>query len=124
MSYNFTKEVQKVERIMKKPELTDELAARTGFYKKNMKEVVDALSDIVEEHFQTAEFGADSELHLAPGVLICGERKPEQESIDPRNREKIITPEKVLPYAVFKQSIRKKLYVQSKKKTRKDNMYE
>lgn len=109
---------------MKKPELIDELAMRTGFYKKNMKEVVEALSDIVEEHFQTAEFGADSELHLAPGVLICGERKPEQESIDPRNREKIITPEKVLPYAVFKQSIRKKLYVQSKKKTRKDNMYE
>lgn len=107
---------KKVERIMKKPELTEELAARTGFYKKNMKEVVDALSDIVEEHFHTAEFGADSELHLAPGVVLCGERKPEQEAIDPRNREKIITPEKVLPYAVFKQSIRKKLYVKPKKK--------
>jgi nucleoid DNA-binding protein len=105
-----------MERIMKKPELVEELAARTGFYKKNMKEVVNALSDIVEEHFETAEFGADSELHLAPGVLICGERKPEQESIDPRNRETIITPEKVLPYAIFKQSIRQKLYVKKNKK--------
>lgn len=104
---------------MKKPELIEELAVRTGFYKKNMKDVVEALSDIVEEHFQTAEFGADSELHLAPGVVLCGERKPEQESIDPRNRETIITPEKVLPYAVFKQSIRKKLYVQTKKKSKK-----
>ena len=108
-----------MERIMKKPELIDELATRTGFYKKNMKDVVEALSDIVEEHFQTAEFGADSELHLAPGVVLCGERKPEQEAVDPRNREKIITPEKVLPYAVFKQSIRKKLYVQTKKKNKK-----
>ena len=105
---------------MKKPELVDELASRTGFYKKNMKEVVDALSDIVEEHFQTAEFGADSELHIASGVVLCGERKPEGESIDPRDRSVIITPEKVIPYAVFKQSIRKKLYRQSKKKTRKD----
>ena len=104
---------------MKKPELTDELAARTGFYKKNMKEVVDAHSDIVEAHFHAAEFGADSELHLAPGVVLCGERKPEQESIDPRNREKIITPEKVLPYAIFKQSIRKKLYTQTKRKNKK-----
>ena len=104
---------------MKKPELIDELAIRTGFFKKNMKDVVDALSDIVEEHFLTAEFGADSELHLAPGVVLCGERKPEQESIDPRNREKIITPEKVLPYAVFKQSIRQKLYMQPKKKKNK-----
>lgn len=111
-----------MERIMKKPELTDELAARTGFYKKNMKEVVDALSDIVEEHFNTAEFGADSELHIAPGVVLCGERKPEGESIDPRDRSVIITPEKVVPYAIFKQSIRQKLYKKSnyyKKKTKK-----
>lgn len=114
-----------MERIMKKQGLVDELAARTGFYKKNMRDVVDALSDIVEEHFTTAEFGADSELHLAPGVVLCGERKPEGESIDPRDRSVITTPEKVIPYAVFKQSIRKKLYVQKKKKkARKDKMYE
>jgi nucleoid DNA-binding protein len=104
---------------MKKPELVDELAARTGFYKKNMKDVVDALSDIVEEHFQTAEFGEDSELHIAPGVLICGERKPESESIDPRDRSVIVTPEKVIPYAVFKRSIRNKLYEKPKKKRSK-----
>ena len=108
-----------MERIIKKPELVDELSVRTGFYKKNMKDVVDALSDIVEEHFTTAEFGADSELHLAPGVVLCGERKPEQEAVDPRNGEKIITPEKVLPYAIFKQSIRKKLYMKPKKKKNK-----
>lgn len=111
-----------MERIMRKAELVDELAARTGFFKKNMREVVDALSDIVEESFQTAEFGADSELHLAPGVVLCGERKPEGESIDPRNRETITTPEKVIPYAVFKQSIRQKLYKKSnyyKKKNKK-----
>lgn len=111
-----------MERIMKKDELIDELAARTGFFKKNMKEVVNALSDIIEEHFLTAEFGADSELHLAPGVVLCGERKPKGESIDPRDRSTIITPEKVIPYAIFKQSIRQKLYTKSKyykKKTKK-----
>lgn len=111
-----------MERIMKKPELVDELAARTGFFKKNMREVVDSLADIVEESFQTAEFGADSELHIAPGVVLCGERRPESESIDPRDRSVITTPEKVVPYAVFKQSIRQKLYKKSKyykKKTKK-----
>ena len=29
-----------MERVMKKPELIDELSKRTGFYKKNMKDVV------------------------------------------------------------------------------------
>lgn len=111
-----------MERIMKKQELIDELADRTGFYKKNMKDVVNALADIIEEHFQTAEFDADSELHLAPGVVLCGKRKPKGESIDPRDRSVIVTPEKVIPYAVFKQSIRQKLYKKSnyyKKKNKK-----
>lgn len=108
-----------MERIMKKPELIEELAARTGFFKKNMKDVVDALEEIVEEHFMTATFDEPSELHIAPGVLICGRRTPERESIDPRNRETIITPEKVVPYATFKPSIRKKLYVKPKKKGKK-----
>jgi nucleoid DNA-binding protein len=103
-----------MERIMKKPELVDELAARTGFFKKNMKEVVDALSDIIEEHFQTAELGADSELHLAPGVVLVGKRKPAGDAKDPRTGETIVSPEKVIPSATFKQSIRLKLYKKPK----------
>ena len=108
-----------MERIMKKPELTDEIAARTGFFKCNVKEMVDALADIIIEHFETAEFGADSEFHIAPGVVLCGERKPKGESIDPRDRSVIVTPEKVIPYAVFTQSIRKKSYEKPKKKRNK-----
>ena len=108
-----------MERIMKKQELIDELAERTGFYKCNMKMVTEALSDIVEEHFMTATFDEPAELHLAPGVVICGRRVPERESLDPRDRSVIITPEKVIPYATFKPSIRKKLYVQPKKKGKK-----
>ena len=106
---------------MKKQELADELAARTGFYKKNMRDVVDALADIIVESLQTAgvEDSEHSELHIAPGVLICGRRVPEHESINPQDRSVCITPEKVIPYAEFKPSIRQKLYVHKKKKGRK-----
>jgi nucleoid DNA-binding protein len=103
-----------MERIMRKPELVDELATRTGFYKSNMKEVVDALADIIIEHFETAEFNADSELHLAPGVVLIGKRKPSGEAKDPRTGEMIVSPEKVIPSATFKQSIRLKLYKKPK----------
>jgi nucleoid DNA-binding protein len=103
-----------MERIMKKPELAEELAARTGFFKKNAREFVDALSDIIIEHFETAEFGADSELHLAPGVVLVGKRKPAGEAKDPRTGEMIVSPEKVIPSAVFKQSVRLKLYKKPK----------
>ena len=103
-----------MERIMKKPELVDELAERTGFYKKNVKEIVEAYADIIIEHFETAELDADSELHIAPGVVLVGKRKQAGEAKDPRNGEMIISPEKVIPSAVFKQSVRLKLYKKPK----------
>ena len=108
-----------MERIMKKQELIDELASRTEFFKKNMKVVVEALEDIILENLESAEIGQDSELHLAPGVVICGKRTPQREAKDPRNGETITTPEKVIPYAVFKTSIRQKLYKKTNKKGRK-----
>lgn len=103
-----------MKRIMKKPEIVDELATRTGFYKKNMKEVVEALADIVVEHFNTATFDEPSELHLAPGLVLVGTRKPEGKSIDPRDRSEIVSPEKVIPSAIFKPSLRLKLYKKPK----------
>lgn len=103
-----------MERIMKKPELTDELAKRTNFYKKNMKTVVDTLADIVIEQLQTATLEEDSEFHIAPGVVIIGHRVPEREAKDPRTGEIIMSPEKVIPKAVFKSSVRLKLYKKPK----------
>lgn len=99
---------------MKKDEIVDELAARTNFFKKNIREIVEAYSDIIVEHFETAEFGADSEFHIAPGIVLVGKRKPAGEAKDPRNGEKILSPEKVIPSATFKQSIRQKLYKKPK----------
>ena len=105
-----------MERIMKKSELTDEIARRTGFFKKNVRDMVEALSDIVIEHFETAEFDENCELHLAPGIIIGGRRVPERMAKDPRNNEPIMSCEKVIPYATFKQSIRMKLRVDKKNK--------
>ena len=104
---------------MKKDDLADELAERCQFYKKNMRLVVTELANIIIEHFETAEFGENSELHIAPGIVLIGTRKPESEAKDPRSGETIVTPEKVIPSAVFKQSIRQKLYRKPKKKNKK-----
>jgi nucleoid DNA-binding protein len=101
--------------IFKKEDLVCLLAEKTGFYKKNMREVVDALEDVILECFQSATFEHDSELHLAPGVVLVGKRKPAGEVTDPRTGETVMGAEKVIPSAVFKQSIRQKLYVRKKK---------
>ena len=103
-----------MKRIMKKDDLAIELAERTGFYRKNTREIVSALADIVVEHFNTATFDEPSELHLAPGLVLIGTRKPEGVSIDPRDRSEIVSPEKVIPSAIFKPSLRLKLYKKPK----------
>lgn len=106
-------------QIIKKDDLVDILADKTSFYKKNMLEVVNALEEIVLESLQSATFEQDSELTLAPGVRICARRVPEREAKDPRTGEIIISPEKAIPYAVFTQTFRKKLFVKPKKKGKK-----
>lgn len=103
-----------MKQIMKKDDLAIEIAERSGFFRKNTREMVDILADIIVEHFQTATFEHDSELHLAPGVVLKGTRKPAGEAKDPRTGEVIISPEKVIPSATFKQSIRLKLYKKPK----------
>lgn len=99
---------------MKKEDLAIELADRTGFYRKNTREIANALADIIIEHFSTATFDEPSELHLAPGLVLIGTRKPEGVSIDPRDRSEIVSPEKVIPSAIFKPSLRLKLYKKPK----------
>ncbi len=98
-----------MKQIIKKDDLVNELAERTNFYKKNMLDVVEALADIILENMQTASFDQPSELHLRHGVIIGGRRVPKREAKDPRTGETIMSPEKVIPYATFKPSVRQKL---------------
>ena len=113
-----------MERIMKKDEIVDELASRTNFFKKNIRDIVETLQDIIVEHFETAEIGANSEFYLAPGIVLVGVRKPAGEAKNPATGELVNSPEKVIPKAVFKQSIRQKLYKKSKYYKKKSNKKE
>jgi nucleoid DNA-binding protein len=103
-----------MDNVFKKDDLVDMLHEKTGFYKKHMLEVANALEEIILECFQAATFEHDSELQLAPGVVLVGHRKPAGEAKDPRTGETILSPEKVIPSATFKQSIRLKLYKKPK----------
>ena len=106
-------------QIIKKDDLVDLLAEKTSFYKHNMREVVVALEEIILEALQAATFEEDSEIHLAKGLRICARRVPEGEAKDPRTGEIIISPEKTIPYAVFTQTFRKKLFKKPKPKKEK-----
>lgn len=98
-----------MERVMKRKELVEELAARTDFYKSNINSILDALDDVIIEHMSTATKTQPSELYLSLGFVIGGRYSPKREARDPRDGSIITTPAKYIPYARFKPSFRKKI---------------
>lgn len=98
-----------MERVLKRKQLVDELAERTGFYKRNVEEMLDALDDIIVENMSTATKTEPSEIHLSHGFVFGGRYSPKRKVRDPRNGEMVMTPAKYIPYARFKTSFRQKI---------------
>ena len=104
-----SKGLANVKRILKKKDIANELAKRCDFYKYSMEAVVDALEDIIVENMGEATFDENSEIQLAKGLTIGARRVPEREVRDPRNQDKVMTPEKVIPFARFTYTFRQKI---------------
>ena len=100
-----------VTRYMVQDDVLTELKDRTGFYKKDIQVVLDALEEIIMEHMHTATLEQPSEMRLFKGWRVGAKFTPERESIDPRDRSVITTPEKFIPYCKFKQSFRDRMNV-------------
>lgn len=98
-----------MERVMKRKQLVDELNARTGFYKKNIDEILNALDDIIVENMSMATKTEPSEVCLSLGFTFGGRYSPKREVRDPRNGNVVMTPAKYIPYARFTPSFRKKI---------------
>lgn len=98
-----------MKRVLKRKDLVDILAEKTGFYKHNLDQMLDALDDVIVENMSTATETEPSEIYLSLGFVLGGRFSPEHEAKDPRNGDVIITPAKYIPYAKFKPSFRKKI---------------
>lgn len=98
-----------MERVLKRKELVNELAKRTGFYKKNLDEMLDALDDVIVENMSAATKTEPSEIHLSLGFVFGGRYAPKREVRDPRNGNVVMTAAKYIPYARFKPSFRQKI---------------
>lgn len=98
-----------MERVLKRQQLVDILSERTGFYKKNINEILDALDDVIVENMSAATKTEPSEIHLSLGFVFGGRYSPKKKATDPRDGSIITTPAKYIPYAKFKPSFRKKI---------------
>lgn len=98
-----------MERVLKRQQLIDILSERTGFYKKNINEILDALDDVIVENMSAATKTEPSEIHLSHGFVFGGRYSPRKKAKDPRDGSEITVPARYIPYAKFKPSFRKKI---------------
>ena len=89
-------------------DIVNEISARTGYYKKHVKAVIDALEDVVLENMQMATLDEPSEAKLFLGFVIGAKRIPEKEVREPRNQDIITIPEHLNPYTRFKITFKNK----------------
>lgn len=98
-----------ISNYMTQKDVIDELKERTGFYKHNIKDVLDALEDILIDHMNAAIFDEPSEMRLFHGWRIGAKRMPERTCRDPRNQKDVVVSERLIPYCTFKQSFKDKI---------------
>lgn len=98
-----------MERVMKRKELIDELSARTGFFKHNIDEILNALDDVIVENMSTATKTEPSEIRLSLGFTFGGRYAPKRQVRNPKTGETVMTPAKYIPYARFSPAFRKKI---------------
>lgn len=94
---------------MDQKDIIDEIKLRTDYNKKDLRVVFKALDDIIIENMNMATYDEPSEMILFSGWRLGAKRVAERQSFDPRNRDEIITPEKLIPYCKLKQSFRRRL---------------
>ena len=93
-------------KILKKQDIINELADRTGFYKYNIEEFLTALESLVTDVMQEASFDENAEMKLIPGVTIGARRVAPREVRNPHDNTTLMAPERVIPYAKFSQPFR------------------
>lgn len=94
---------------MTQKDIVDEIKNRTGYNKKDLRVVFKTLDQIIIESMNMATYDEPSEIILFSGWRLGAKRMPERPYCDPRNREEIITPEKLIPHCKFKQSFRQRI---------------
>ena len=83
------------------------LAEKSGYYQKDLRQVLHCLDDIVLECFSEVTEDEDISLQLVQGIKVGCKIVPERERKDPRTQEDIICSACCKPNAKFSQDFRK-----------------
>ena len=76
-------------------DIIDQVKEKTGIYKTDIRMILDAYQDTIEEFLGQAQFDEPVQIKLCPGFYMTAERQGERPSVDPRNSQDIMAREKI-----------------------------
>lgn len=89
--------------------LLEKLADKSGYYQKDIKNVLCALDDVVLDCFGNVDDDEEIAVQLITGAKLCCKVMPKRDRVDPRTQEPIVVKETVKPFAVFSDDFREKI---------------
>lgn len=90
-------------------EMIKRLSAKSGYYQKDIKVLLQAMDDVVFDAMCEASVGDEVQIQLVTGIK-CGCKIVEsRDRVDPRTQEPITVGETTKPFAKFSQDYRLKL---------------
>lgn len=90
-------------------EMIDLLSDRSGYYKKDVRELLRCMDDVVFEKLCEVDEGNDVSIQVVQGVKVKASIVPERDRVDPRTQEPIVVRATVKPACKFSQDIKLKL---------------
>lgn len=82
------------------------LSERCGFYKKDVRSLLNVFDDLLEELFSNVDGDEDVLIQLLRGVKLGAKVVPERERVDPRNRHTITCKPTVKPYVKWSENFK------------------
>ena len=90
-------------------EMIDLLSEKSGYYKKDVRELLRCMDEVVFEQLCGVDDNNDVSIQLVQGIKVKAAVVPERDRVDPRTQEPITVKATVKPACKFSQDYRFKL---------------
>ena len=92
--------------IISREQVIDRLSEKSGYWKKNIRELLKCLDEVVLECFDEVTNEEDVAVQLIKGIKVSVHIVPERNRVDPRTGKPIVCKETVKPACKFSDDFR------------------
>ena len=95
--------------IITREMLIKQLSAKSGFYQKDIRTLLQCLDEVVFDELCNATLGEEVQIQMVTGIKLGCKKMDKRQRVDPRTQEPITVNESPKPFAKFSDDFRSRL---------------